>query len=76
MQSNDILSQVASKVQGTVMKTMRHAEPADTALSRLLKNAPFTLRQAQGERTCIKIIHNHPFVVSPSNHKKTFSTAC
>jgi hypothetical protein len=44
--------------------------------NRLLKNAHFTLRQAQGEWTGINIIHNYPFVVSLSNHKKTFSTDC
>jgi len=49
------------------------------ASSRLLENAPFTLRpfgKLRANGACIEFIPVYPFVVSLSNHKKTFSTTC
>jgi hypothetical protein len=40
-----------------------------------LKSPPFTLRQAQGERSISQnLVRRRPFVVSPSNHERIYDT--
>jgi hypothetical protein len=41
-----------------------------------LKNSLGVLRRAQDERTGFDIIDDFPFMLRPSKHSESFSTAC
>jgi len=51
---------------------------SDSAEARqgLARTSAFTLRQAQGERSDVKIVGDFPFVLSLSKHEYAFSTVC